>query len=156
MWTHACAGEETKREYAEVQLCEWTCESVFITVRWRWRGMMGRRVDETGGGREEEGALQSCRLGCISSRNCSLPCGGHLTVLSPSTEGWLCLKVLGPAPAVRHAWCLIHTRGEYWDSLGRNAAHRLKGREFFFFCQFVQQPRIEELLYKVCVGRLWT
>lgn len=37
--------------------------------------------------REEEGALQSCRLGCISSRNCSLGCWGHLTVLSPSTEG---------------------------------------------------------------------
>ncbi len=121
---HARVGDkrdtDKSTEGAGVQVNQRECVYFFEMKVGRDDGMEGGRE-----GREEEGALQSCRLGCISSRNCSLPCGGHLTVLSPSTEGWLCLKVLGPAPAVRHAWCLIHTQGEYWERLRRNAIHRL-------------------------------
>lgn len=140
-------GGIVKAQKLMCRWCQWTLCVFFFFFPVRWRCSGGMTADEAAG-REEEGVLQSCRLGCISSRNCSLPCGGHLTVLSPSTEGWVCLKVLGPVPSVRHAWCLIHTRGEYWERLRRNAVDRLQGSFFFFFIIFwplVQQPGIEEL-----------
>lgn len=59
-----CAGSEAKRVWMKV----------------------GGSGGEAGRRWEEEEMLQSCRFGCTSSRNCSLPCWDHLTVLSPSTE----------------------------------------------------------------------
>lgn len=92
----SCEDKRPKKERrVQTSLCrcvdvkQKVCFSFHIKVDWNdgTRGWMRR---------EEEGALQSCRLGCISSKYCSLPCGGHLTVVSPSTEGWLCLKTLDP------------------------------------------------------------
>lgn len=52
-------------------------------------GLMG--AGHAGGRKERSSPIAS---ECISSRNCSLPNGGHLTVLSTFIRGWLCLTVL--------------------------------------------------------------
>lgn len=119
---------------AAVQVHKWTWESVFVSVR------SSAKCWWDGGWMKEEGGGRSAP---VLSPWVHLCPGGHLTVLSLSTEVWLCLKMLSPAPAVRHAWCSTHTHGEYWKCLQKksNQARGAVGQ-----CAFVR--RIYELLQK--------
>lgn len=69
-------------------------------------------------------------LECISSRNCSRPNGGHLTVLSTFIRGWLCLTALSTVQ-VPQGESIKNASGEMqytgWKGWGG----------FFFFSQFL-------------------
>ena len=100
-------------------------------------------------GGEDKERPSPVALGASAAGIVLCPVGAIWLFCHPPQKADSALKCSAPPPAVRHAWCLIHTRGDYWERLGRkSSAQDVRGAKFCVcvcvcvcVCQFVESTR---------------